>query len=128
MDMAKNGLRFDLTKFNQWTKTTVTSFPSTTLPSLNGGVTVYAGRNKVALLLLPDHVSKENAMFEQKIDTDEVVAISISEIISKDDPDKLVEMILTLSKQLRNEKKRNSLLLKGLIVTTIIGFLIGLIF
>ena len=125
MDMDKNGLRFELAKFNKWIKDIVKSYPSTMLPCISGGKKIQAYHNKVALLLLPDGISEANAIYEQRIDVNEVVAIPLSEIISKEDPDKLIDIILDVSKQLQDEKKRNEMMKKGLIAAGIGGFLVG---
>lgn len=125
MDMDKNGLRFDLAKFNKWIKDIMKSYPSTMLPCISGGKKIHAYHNKVALLLLPDGISEAKAIYEQRLDVNEVVAIPLSEIISKEDPDKLIDMILDVSQQLQDEKKRNEMMKKGLIAAGIGGFLVG---
>lgn len=125
MDMEKNGLRFDLQRFNNWVKETVKAFPSTSLPCLSGAVKINAHHNKVALLLLPDGISKERAVSEQKITGNEIVAIPVSEVITKEDPDKLIDLLLNVSKELREEKKRNEKMKKGIFAAGISGFLVG---
>lgn len=125
MDMEKNGLRFDLAEFNTWIRDIVNTIPSTTLPTLSGGFKIHANKNKVALLLLPNGISKDKSISEQRIDTNETVMIPISEVISKDDPNKLVDLLINVSKQLRDEKKRNEILKKGLVGAAVGGFIMG---
>ena len=125
MDKEKNGLRFDLAKFNKWIKHIVKSTTSTIVPTLSGGIKVAGEYNKVALLLLPDGITEQNAIMEQKILNKQIVSVSSSEIISKEDPDKLVEMLMEVSNQLKDEKKRNAMMKKGMIAAGVGGFFIG---
>ena len=125
MDMEKNGLRFDLAEFNTWIRDIVNTSPSTTLPTLSGGFKIHANKNKVALLLLPNGISKEISISEQRIAANDTVMIPISEVISKDDPNKLVDLLVNVSEQLRDEKKRNEILKKGLVGAAVGGFILG---
>lgn len=125
MDMDKNGLRFELAKFNDWIKETVKHCSSTTIPTISGGQKIHATLNKVALIMLPSGISIAKAIFEQRLEGNEIVSVPQSEIISKEDPDKLVDLLLHVSKQLQDERKRNEMMKKGLLAAGIGGFLIG---
>lgn len=125
MDMKKNGLRFDLAKLNKWIKDVINTCPSVMLPCISGGIKIHAHRNSVALLLLPNGVSKEKAISEQKIEANQIITVPQSEVISKEDPEKLVDLLLNVSKQLREEKKLNEKMKKGIIAAGIGGFLFG---
>lgn len=125
MDMDKNGLRFELAKFNNWIKETVKHSSSTTIPTISGGLKIHATQNKVALILLPSGISIAKAISEQKLEGYEIVSVPQLEIISKEDPDKLVDLLLHVSKQLQGERKRNEILKKGLLAAGIGGFLVG---
>lgn len=125
MDKEKNGLRFDLAEFNKWMKHILSSSMSTIVPTLSGGIKVVGEYNKVALLLLPEGITEQNAIMEQKINNRQIISVSSSEIISKEDPDKLVEMLMEVSNQLKDEKKRNAMMKKGMIAAGVGGFVIG---
>ena len=113
MDMEKNGLRFELAKLNRWIVEIVKQTPSTTIPTISGGKKIHATQNKVALILLPSGITAAKAISEQKLETKEIVDVPQSEVISKEDPDKLVDLLLHVSKQLQDERKRNELMKKG---------------
>lgn len=125
MDMEKNGLRFELAKLNKWIKEIVKQSPSTAIPTISGGLRIHAAQNKVALVLLPSGIVTAKAISEQKLEAKEIVAVPQSEVISKEDPDKLVDVLLHMSKQLQDERKRNELMKKGLLAVGIGGFLVG---
>ena len=125
MDMEKNGLRFELAKLNRWIVEIVKQNPSTTIPTISGGKKIHANQNKVALILLPSGITAAKAISEQKLETKEIVDVPQSEVISKEDPDKLVDLLLHVSKQLQDERKRNELMKKGLLAAGIGGFLLG---
>lgn len=125
MDMEKNGLRFELAKLNRWIVEIVKQNPSTTIPTISGGKKIHANQNKVALILLPSGITAAKAISEQKLETKEIVDVPQSEVISKEDPDKLVDLLLHVSKQLQDERKRNELMKKGLLAAGIGGFLVG---
>lgn len=125
MDMEKNGLRFELAKLNRWIVEIVKQTPSTTIPTISGGKKIHATQNKVALILLPSGITAAKAISEQKLETKEIVDVPQSEVISKEDPDKLVDLLLHVSKQLQDERKRNELMKKGLLAAGIGGFLLG---
>lgn len=125
MDMEKNGLRFELAKLNRWIVEIVKQNPSTTIPTISGGKKIHATQNKVALILLPSGITAAKAISEQKLETKEIVDVPQSEVISKEDPDKLVDLLLHVSKQLQDERKRNELMKKGLLAAGIGGFLVG---
>ena len=127
MDIDKNGLRFDLKKFNTWIENILKSNSSSKLLCVSGGKRIVAYRNKVALMLLPDGMSKETALNEQKIIEKDVVIVPISDVIPKDNPEKLAVMLASVSEQLQDERQRNALLRKGLIISGLIGLAIGLI-
>lgn len=125
MDMEKNGLRFELANFNAWIASLVSKYRSNTLPSVSGVIKVHVYRNKVALLVLPNGISKEKAILEQKINTEDIVAMKESDIISKDDPDKLVEQLMSVLDNLKAERKKSKWLMRGVIATGILGFIVG---
>ena len=127
MDIDKNGLRFDLKKFNTWIESILKSNSSSTLLCISGGKRIVAYRNKIALMLLPEGLSEETALNEQKIHETEIVIVPISEVIPKDDPEKLADMLASVSEQLQDERKQNAFLRKGLVVSGLIGLTIGLI-
>lgn len=125
MDMEKNGLRFELAKFNAWITTTVCKYQSNILPCVSGVVKIHVYRNKVALLVLPNGISIERAVLEQKINTEDIVAMNETEIISKEDPDKLMEQLMSVLEDLKVERKKSEMLKKGAIAAGIGGFIVG---
>ena len=125
MDMEKNGLRFELANFNAWIASIVSKYKSNTLPSVSGVIKVHVYRNKVALLVLPNGISKEKAILEQKINTEDIVAMKESDIISKEDPDKLVEQLMSVLEDLKAERKKSEWLIKGVIAAGIFGLIMG---
>lgn len=125
MDMEKNGLRFELAKLNSWISTIVSKCQSNTLSSFLGVVKIHAYRNKVALLVLPNGISKEKAVLEQKINTEDIVTMKDSDIISKEDSDKLVEQLMSVLEELKAERKKTELIKKSAIAVGIGGFIFG---
>lgn len=125
MDFEKNGLRFDLMKFNTWLKDIVNSAPSTNLSTLSGSIKIHVNTNSVALLIIPSGVSREKAFAEQQINDQNVVALSIDDIISADDPQRMANMLASVIVQLQKERARNQFLKKVIIAAGVIGLLIG---
>lgn len=127
MDAEMNGLRFDLSKFNAWIFSTIKQFPSNSLPSISGGVKVHAYQNRVALLVLPKGITPDKAIKEQKISTGDIVMMKESEIISKEDPEKLIEQLLAMAEELKAQRRKNDLMKKGAVVAGVGGFILGAI-
>lgn len=124
-DIERNGLRFDIARFNSWISKIIKENKSTTLATTNGVVNVHAYRNKVALLLYSDSTPLQQAIAEQKITSEDVVTSKMSEVISKDDPDKLVDQLKRITEELKEEKNKNSKMKKGFFVAGLLGFIFG---
>ena len=127
MDVEKNGLRFDIARFNSWISKIIMENKSTTVVTTTGCVTVHADRNRVAMLLLPDGISKQTAIMEQKINTNDVVTVKVSEIVSKDEPQKLETQLLRAIEELNEERIKISKIKKMVIAAAVIGFILGAI-
>ena len=125
MDIENNGLKFELAKFNNWVNDVIANHPSTQLPTVAGELFVHAVANKVALLVLPDGISEQKAITEQKLETMEITSVKEIEILSKEDPEKLVKQILSIADELKEERKKNAIIKKGTIAAGVGGFLIG---
>ncbi len=125
MDVEKNGLKFELAKFNSWLDDVLAKRTSTTLPTVNGGVEVHAKPDTVALLVLPQGISAETAITEQKITSHEFPCISETDILSKDNPEQLVKLALSLADELKEERKRNGTFRKGIVAAGISGLFVG---
>ena len=128
MDADINGLRFDLAKFNEWVNDIIKLHPTNMLPCTSGGKKIYAYRNKVALLLLPDGISAEKAKSEQRIENNEILFVPMSEIITKENPEQLANQLMTMSEQLQKEKNRNKWLKRAIIASGVSGLIIGCLF
>lgn len=125
MDVEKNGLKFELAQFNEWVSLVMAKHSSTNLPCTSGAVNVHAYHSKVALLVLPNGISQEKAVYEQKIKANEIVSVMEANIISKEDPEKLVRQLTEMAKQLEDERKKNNSLKKGLVIAGASGLIFG---
>lgn len=125
MDIETNGLKFELAKFNTWINDVVARHPSAVLPTVSGGISVQAAANKVALLVLPDGISEQKAITEQKLDVMDITSVKEIEILSKENPEKLIEQILSIADELKEERKKNALIKKGALAAGVGGFLVG---
>lgn len=125
MDIDANGLKFELAKFSAWIKTVCANNPTAILPTINGQLPIYAKANRVALLIIPKGLSEQKAISEQNLGNMEITSIREPEIISKENPERLVEQILSLAEELKDERKKNVALKKVLIATSVAGLLTG---
>ncbi len=125
MDVEKNGLKFELAKFNSWLDDVLAKQTSATLPTVSGGVNVHAKLNAVALLVLPQGISAETAIAEQKIATPKFPCVSETDILSKDNPEQLVKLALSLADELKKERRRNRTFRKGVLAAGIGGMFVG---
>lgn len=125
MDIEANGLKFELAKFNAWITKVVSSESSTILATINGGVSIHAQANDVALLILPEGISEQKAITEQKLDTMEITSVKDIEILSKEEPERLVKQILSIAEELKEERKKNAAFKKGMIAAGAAGLFVG---
>lgn len=125
MDIDVNGLKFELEKFNSWVKSIISNNSSTILPTMNGGESIYGQNNKVALLVLPDGITEQKAITEQKLETMEITSVKEIEILSKENPDRLVKQILSIAEELKEERKKNATFKKGMIAAGAVGLFVG---
>ena len=125
MDIEKNGLKFELAKFNSWIDDVITKHTSTILPTVAGGVKVHAKPGAVALLVLPSGISAETAIAEQKITSPQFPCVSETDILSKDNPEQLVKQALALADELKEERRRSRTFRKSVVVAGIGGLFVG---
>lgn len=125
MDIEANGLKFEIAKFNDWINTIVSNHPTTILPTMKGSIRIRAKAYSVALLVIPGGIPEQIAITEQKLENMNITSIKEIEILSKEDPDRLVKQMLALTEEIKDERRQNALIRKGLIAAAIVGFLIG---
>lgn len=125
MDVATNGLKFELAKFTEWINAIISSKPSTILPTLNGELIIKAQQGKVALLVIPEGISEQKAITEQKLENMNTTSVKEIEILSTEEPERLVKQMLALTEALDDERKKNALIKKGIIAAGVGGFLVG---
>ena len=127
MDFECNGLRFDLAGFNAWISGIISKNPSATLVGINDVIKVHASHNRVALLLLPGGITLQKAVTEQRINTENIVSMKVSDVISKDEPEKLVEQLMMVVHELKAERKKNDLMKKCAVASGVGGVILGAI-
>lgn len=125
MDIDTNGLKFELNKFNLWIKDIITNNPSSILPTINGNLSIHAKNNNVALLVLPEGISEQKAITEQNLETMEFTSVKEIEILSKEEPERLVKQILSIAEELKEERKKNATFKKGMIAAGAAGLFVG---
>ena len=125
MDIDVNGLKFELAKFNSWIKSIISNNSSTILPTMNGGKSINAQNNKVTLLVLPDGITEQKAITEQKLETMEITSVKEIEVLSKENPERLVKQILYIAEELKEERKKNATFKKGMIAAGAAGLFVG---
>lgn len=125
MDIDKNGLKFEVAKFNDWIKSTINSNPFSILPTTKGEIFIQAKQNSVALLVIPEGISEQKSITEQKLSNMEITSVKEIEILSKEDPERLIKQMLALTEELKNERKQNALIKKGIIAAGLGGFVVG---
>ena len=101
MDIDVNGLKFELAKFNSWVNSIISNNSSTILPTMNGGKSINAQNNKVTLLVLPDGITEQKAITEQKLETMEITSVKEIDVLSKENPERLVKQILSIAEELK---------------------------
>lgn len=125
MDIDTNGLKFELNKFNLWVKDIAANNPSNILPTMKGGLPIHAKDNKVALLVLPEGISELKAITEQNLENMELTSVKEIEILSKEEPERLIKQILSITEELKDERKKNAAIKKGMIAAGAAGLLVG---
>ena len=125
MDIDVNGLKFELAKFNSWVKAVVANNSLTILPTMNGGKSIHAQIGYVALLVLPEGITEQKAITEQKLGTMEITSVKEIEILSKENPDRLVKQILSSAEDLKEERKKNATFKKGMRAAGAAGLFVG---
>lgn len=125
MDIDVNGLKFELAKFNSWVKSIISNNSSTILPTMNGGKSINAQYNKVTLLVLPDGITEQKAITEQKLETMEITSVKEIDVLSKENPERLVKQILSIAEELKEERKKNATFKKGMIAAGAAGLFVG---
>lgn len=124
MDYEKNGLKFELKKFNDWILSLLSKVDCV-LPTTCGNIHIHARNNAAALLVLPEGISMEMAVTEQKLNNMEIKSVKEIEILAKDDPDRLVKQMIKLTEDLETERQLNLRIKKFVFAVGIVCFLIG---
>lgn len=124
MDIASNGLKFELKKFNLWVNEITTSCYHP-LPTLQGAIKLQAKPGSAPLLIVPQGIPEEKVISEQKLEGMETVIVKETDILSSENPERLVKQILELSEALKEERRMNSYLKKAVIAAGVGGFLAG---
>lgn len=127
MDIDKNGLKFEVAKFNYWINTIIRDNHSSVLSTVNGKKHISSKENSVALLVIPEGISEQKAITEQKLDNMNIISVKEIEILSKEDPERLVNQTLALIEKLKAERKQNVFIKKGIIAAGVVGFLLGML-
>lgn len=127
MDIDKNGLKFEVAKFNDWINTIIRDNHSSVLSTVNGKKHISSKENSVALLVIPEGISEQKAITEQKLDNMNIISVKEIEILSKEDPERLVNQTLALIEKLKAERKQNVFIKKGIIAAGVVGFLLGML-
>lgn len=127
MDIDKNGLKFEVAKFNDWINTIIRDNHSSVLSTVNGKKHISSKENSVALLVIPEGISEQKAITEQKLDNMNIISVKEIEILSKEDPERLVNQTLALIEKLKAERKQNVFIKKGIIAAGVVGFLLGVL-
>ncbi|MGM9819330.1 MAG: hypothetical protein ACI3Z9_00810 [Candidatus Onthomorpha sp.] len=127
MDIDKNGLKFEVAKFNDWINTIIRDNHSSVLSTVNGKKHISSKENSVALLVIPEGISEQKAITEQKLDNMNIISVKEIEILSKEDPERLVNQTLALIEKLKAERKQNVFIKKCIIAAGVVGFLLGML-
>lgn len=90
-DVEKNGLRFELGKFNQWVIYVQNVCSSTLVATTYADIDITSKPNKVSLFLLPNGIPEDLAIKEQKIENMAVQFVKESDLLPKDNPELLIK-------------------------------------
>lgn len=121
-----NGVVFRLSSINSIVKN-ISEEGNNSLLTIGGVQTIESKRGLVSLLVLPEGISKEMAIYEQNLKGKTVQAVSISQILPLDNQKKLVATLRGI-KEVKTSiytDRRVQYLVGGAIV---LGFIVGYIF
>lgn len=57
-------------------------------------------------MVLPEGISEQKAITEQNLETMELTSVKEIEILSKEEPERLVKQILSIAEELKDERKK----------------------
>lgn len=127
MNYELNGLQFHLAKFNEWINQVVKEQRTKSVITVEGSFAVGAKLNTVSLLVLPQGVSGQQAIQEQKLAEMKVSSVAIEELVTIDDTEKMLNQVVKMSDRLTEEKHRVKRFKTLTIVCAVAGFVVGLL-
>ena len=106
MNNELNGLEFSLAQCNAWVDEILKEQRSTTVITTEGSVAVRGKNDAVSLLVLPDDWTEKEAMAEQELTGKKVVSVALKDLISKDNPERLLDQMELMSNRITEGKKK----------------------
>lgn len=106
MNYELNGLEFSLSRCNAWVEEILKEQQSANVITTEGTVAVRGKDGDVSLLVLPDDWTEQEAMAEQELTGKKVVSVALKDLISKDNPERLLEQMELMSDKITAGKRK----------------------
>ena len=127
MNNELNGLEFSLAKCNAWIDEVLKEQKSKHVLSTEGSIEVRAQEGGAALMVLPENWTKEEAMEEQGLGGKKVNSVALKDLISMDNPEKMLAQMEIMAERITAEKKKVRRWKIFLIVATIAALILGIV-
>ena len=127
MNYERNGLEFSLARCNAWIAETLKEQKVNDVLTIEGSEEAKAEEGAVALLVLPQGWTKQDAMAKQELVGKRVNYVKVGDLISKDDPEKLLSQVEAMASRITDEKRKVLRWKIFMIVATIAALVLGIV-
>lgn len=127
MNYELNGLQFHLAKFNTWVEKVVKEQYNRNVVTVEGSYSIGAKSNAVSLLVLPQGITEQQAIQEQRLSEMKMTSMAIDELVTIDNAENMLKQVVRMSDRLTEEKRRVKRFKTFAIVCSVAGFVIGLL-
>lgn len=127
MNNELNGLEFSLSQCNAWVNDILKEQQTKNVITTEGTVAVRGTEGAVSLLVLPNNWTEQEAVAEQELNGKKVVSVALKDLISKDDPEKLLEQMELMSDKITAGKKKLRRWKIFVIVAAVAALVLGIV-
>ena len=127
MNQELNGLEFSNAQCNAWVNGILEEQKSKNVITTEGTITLKGGQGATPLLVLPEGWTEKEAVAEQELNGKNVNCVAEKDLVSKDDPKRLLDQMELMSDKINAGKKKLSRWKIFVIVAAVAALVLGIL-
>jgi hypothetical protein len=127
MNQELNGLEFSNAQCNAWVNGILEEQKSKNVITTEGTITLKGSQGATPLLVLPEGWTEKEAVAEQELNGKNVNCVAEKDLVSKDDPKRLLEQMELMSDKINAGKKKLSRWKIFVIVAAVAALVLGIL-